>query len=318
MMQSTNQARKCPFFHGTVDAAPYPGYVHGKRPEICSTGCKPVINPSATETAVETLTREAREYCDLYHKEKRLHESVRDSRWADISASIALKGTYDLTTDELEHGARVAWRNAPKCANRAKWAELTIADCRGITTNSEAFAAILELLEGSLASGATITRMAVFRPRGPNEVQGPRIWNGSLLRFAGYASGSPVSPSSHSPSSSGAGPPALPVGGLSGSSSSGGIMGDPADAGLTAALIDRFGWVPPEPRSQWDPLPLLLQMEEGQPPELFSLPSSYVPIVPISHPDMPGLAPLGLRWFGIPVVSGMEMSIGGLAFTAAP
>lgn len=35
-----------------------------------------------------------------------------------ILRSIEHEGTYAHTADELEYGARVAWRNAAKCANR--------------------------------------------------------------------------------------------------------------------------------------------------------------------------------------------------------
>ena len=284
------RASRCPFLHGTVDASPYPGYVHGAHPAICPAACVPVLSPAAGEAPVDTLLREAREFCVLFHAEAKLPEAAREARWADIAAAVAATGAYELTPAELEHGARVAWRNAPKCANRSKHMELTVSDCRHVATNAGAFASILDLLEGSIASGATTTRMCVFRARRPDEAQGPRVWNGTLLRFAGYA----------------------------GEGAGGGVLGEPADAALTAALIERFGWVPPSPRSAWDVLPLLLQMDERAPPALFELPSSHVPIVPIRHPGMPGLDALGLRWFGLPVVSGMELSVGGLSFTAAP
>lgn len=285
-------ASRCPYLHGTVDAAPFPGYVHGKRPAVCPRACAPRLEPAAGETPTDTLLREAREFCALFHAETSRGDGAREARWAAIAAEVAATGSYELTFDELEHGARVAWRNAPKCANRSKHMELTVADHRGVTTNAGAFAAILELLEGSIASGATTTRMCVFRARRPGEKQGPRIWNGTLLRFAGYEG--------------------------AGGADTGGVLGEQADAALTTALVTRFGWAPPSPRSPWDVLPLLLQLDETAPPALFELPSSHVPIVPIRHPGLPALDALALRWFGIPVVSGLELSVGGLAFTAAP
>jgi nitric oxide synthase oxygenase domain/subunit len=156
------------------------------------------------------------------------------------------------------------------------------------------FTGILELLESSISSGATITRMAVFRSKRPGEVQGPRIWNNSILRYAGYEG-------------EGGSPPETTN-----------VLGDPSDAAFTTALISRFGWVPPMPRSKWDVLPLLLQIDETKPPQLFTLPTSYVPRVSIHHPEIPLLSKCNLQWFGIPVVSGMELSIGGLIFSAAP
>ena len=36
--------------------------------------------------------------------------------------------TYCLTADELEWGARTAWRNAPRCPARVVWKKLTVFD----------------------------------------------------------------------------------------------------------------------------------------------------------------------------------------------
>jgi hypothetical protein len=33
------QVNRCPFNHGSVGTGPFPGYVHGARPAICSNGC---------------------------------------------------------------------------------------------------------------------------------------------------------------------------------------------------------------------------------------------------------------------------------------
>lgn len=66
------------------------------------------------------------EYQALYHFEKQSTPEVQSTRWTEIESAILAEGTYDMTFDELEHGARVAWRNAPKCANRSKHMELTV------------------------------------------------------------------------------------------------------------------------------------------------------------------------------------------------
>jgi nitric oxide synthase oxygenase domain/subunit len=288
---SPAQSGACPYLHGTVDTNPYPGYIHGKHPEICPNACVPVVDARVGETPTDTLLREAREYCDLYHAEHKLGVAAATQRWTAIEESILATGTYDLTFDELQHGARVAWRNAPKCSNRSKWAELSVFDFRHISSNAAMFKGILKMLGSSIESGATTTSMAVFRARLPGEKQGPRIWNGSLYRFAGYEYGDAAGT---------------------------GVLGEPADAAFTTMLMNKFGWEPPSPRSRWDVLPLLLQIDENAPPDLFPIPSSFVPIVPIQHPHLRQLDALELRWFGVPVVSGLEISIGGLAFTAAP
>eukprot|EP01035_Chromulina_nebulosa_P027793 gene27793-36595_t len=283
---------RCPFAHGTVYAAPYPGYIHGKNPAIDCSGCIPELDPHPHETPKSTLLREAFEYQVLFHRENSSPPGIMEARFKEIESSIHSVGTYELTLDDLQYGARVAWRNAQKCANRSKWKELSVIDLRNVCTNQEAFRGILDLLEKSLTSMATITSMAVFRQRLPGETQGPRIWNSMLLRFAGYEG--------------------------MGSEVTGGILGDPVDANFTKMLIDRFGWIPPSPRTAYDPLPLLLQIKEKEAPELFQIPSSYIPYVHIRHSNYPQLDILGLKWFPVPVVSGLEFHVGGLFFTAVP
>mmetsp|Transcript_15657 Transcript_15657/g.21485 ORF Transcript_15657/g.21485 Transcript_15657/m.21485 type:complete len:1231 (-) Transcript_15657:403-4095(-) len=284
---------RCPFSHGTVYAGPYPGYVHGRNPAIDSSGCIPSLDPYPHETIEAALLREAFEYQLLYHKENSSPPCAAEARFREIESSIRSTGTYDLTLEELQYGARVAWRNAPKCSNRSKWNELHVLDKRTVRTNQEAFDSVLDLLDKSLTSMATKTYMTVFRQRLPGEAQGPRIWNSMLLRFAGYYKNVR-------------------------SEATGGILGDPVDADFTKMLIERFGWVPPSPRTAFDPLPLLLQMSEHEAPEIFSFPSSYIPFVHIRHHDYPQLDVLGLKWFPVPVVSSMEFHVGGLFFTAAP
>jgi nitric oxide synthase oxygenase domain/subunit len=271
---------KCPFLHGSVSADFYPGYIHGRNPAICPNNCMPVVDASIGETALQTLLREAREFCHLFHSELGLSSDMELARWSEIEFHVMIYHTYDLTFEELQHGARVAWRNAPKCPNRAKYMELTVADHRhSVTTNEGMFDATLALLDESISSGSTITRMAVFRAKLPGEKLGPRFWNSSALRFAGYKE----------------------------LGENGGILGDPVDAEFTEALINRFGWKAPESKSRFDVLPLLLQINENEPPQHFHIPESYVPIIPIKHPKYPSLAALELCWFGIPVISGMEL-----------
>ena len=54
----------------------------------------------------------------LYHTEHKTPAKDADARSLEILRSIEHKGTYEHTPEELQYGARVAWRNASKCANR--------------------------------------------------------------------------------------------------------------------------------------------------------------------------------------------------------
>jgi nitric-oxide synthase len=62
------------------------------------------------ETPRQTLVREALEYQELYHRDKGNTVEVKEARIKEIIAEIEATGTYWQTHDELEHGARVAWR----------------------------------------------------------------------------------------------------------------------------------------------------------------------------------------------------------------
>ncbi len=54
----------------------------------------------------------------LYHAEHATPPKDAEARSMEILTSIEHEGTYTHTFDELQYGARVAWRNASKCANR--------------------------------------------------------------------------------------------------------------------------------------------------------------------------------------------------------
>ena len=40
--------------------------------------------------------------------------------------SIDITGTYELTYNELNFGAKMAWRNAPRCIGRQQWNKLQV------------------------------------------------------------------------------------------------------------------------------------------------------------------------------------------------
>ena len=127
-----------------------------------------------------------------------------------------------------------------------------------------------------------------FKPRTPGTQDGPRVWNSQLVRFACY----------ENPDSS--------------------TMGDPSNLDFTNMVIQEYGWVPPEPRGMFDVLPLLLQVSPEQRPTMFEYPPWYVSMVSLQHQDKPWLADMNLKWCSIPIVSAMELRLGGLEYTAIP
>eukprot|EP00898_Chlorokybus_atmophyticus_P001881 jgi/Chlat1/2694/Chrsp180S02868 len=264
---------KCPFLHGSVGCFPYPGYVHGRHPEVCANGCRPDPKLGQTETKVQTLLREAREFQVLFHREMRSTPEDEAKRWTEIEQEIETTGTYRHTFEELQHGARVAWRNAPKCSNRKFWGELTLLDKRDVTSAEGMLDACLEMLESATLHGEG----------------GPRIWNNQLMRYAGWRT------------------------------PEGAILGDPAEVKFTELVTRKFGWKPPkDDPTAFDILPLVLQPGPEEPPRMFDIPPQYISEVPLAHPLFPWLAELGMRWYGLPAVSNMEMTLGGLLYTGVP
>ncbi|CAJ1387025.1 unnamed protein product [Effrenium voratum] len=204
----------CPLKHGTVWANPYPGYVHGRRPAMCKHGCQPSMKPHGDETPLARLLREAKEFQELFHREQGSPAGQLELRMAEIEAEVASTGTYTHTSQELQVGVRVGWRNAPKCANRKFWNTLEVLDRRSVTTNQGMFEACLEHLTRTARDGAGRAYVSVFPAQHPVTGCGPRVWSDQLIRFAGFQE-------------------------------SGEIVGDPANLDFTTMVQTHFGWKPP-------------------------------------------------------------------------
>lgn len=157
---SRSVAKNCPFRHGTVYADPYPGYIHGNpKRGICPNGCRPLMTSEVTklESPRDVLLREAIEFINLYYHERSDEMQGTDGflscdeRISAIKESIYATGTYVHTFDELQHGARVAWRNAPKCSNRKYWQQLKLLDQRTATSNKEMFNSCIQHLSKAVS-----------------------------------------------------------------------------------------------------------------------------------------------------------------------
>src|SRR6266850_5176204 len=85
-----------------------------------------------------TTWAEARAYLELYHRERGIPHRLADRLYV-VRREIDRTGTYWQTTDELTHGARVAWRNSNRCIGRLYWESLRIRDMRHLATEEELF-----------------------------------------------------------------------------------------------------------------------------------------------------------------------------------
>lgn len=94
------------------------------------------MNTTAAEAA---LVEEASYFIYICYNELGKSEAELVSRVAEVTDEIQKTGLYTHTFEELEHGARMAWRNNNRCIGRLFWNTLTVFDARQQTTADGAF-----------------------------------------------------------------------------------------------------------------------------------------------------------------------------------
>jgi nitric-oxide synthase len=221
----------------------------------------------------------------MFYAEKRARPGEFETRWAEVKTEVALTGSYTQTYDELEWGARVAWRHSVRCIGRGRWQSLVVRDARWVRTIDDVSGQLYEHLRFATNDGRIRSTITVFRPDGS---AGPKamIANDQLIRYAGYQR------------------------------PDGTVLGDPRYAGFTSRLIE-LGWRPPARPSPFDVLPWLIVTSDER-PRIVPVPPGLVLEVPITHPSLPWFADLGLRWHAVPAISNMRLRIGGLDYSCAP
>lgn len=227
--------------------------------------------------------REALDFLEAYGLEKKLDSRIRAARLLQIEGEIAATGTWSPSFEELEHGARMAWRNNARCIGRLFWPSLKVRDLRHVSEPAEVYQALLEHLEIATNGGKIQPLLTVFAPA---TIEGPalRIWNHQLLGYAGYEQ------------------------------ADGSIVGDPKNLSITRQA-QSLGWKGEGTR--FDLLPLIIQ-KRGRVPVLFPPPRSQALEVPLTHPALPWFSDLELKWYAVPVLSDMRLRLGGIDFPAAP
>ncbi|MFC7340659.1 nitric oxide synthase oxygenase [Saccharopolyspora griseoalba] len=269
--------------------------VSGQAPEAFFSGAsaatqqtrrlRPVRPPAAPARSADPVdVAEAEEFLRLFHAENPGAGPV-EPRLARMRYEVETVGTYRHTAEELAFGARVAWRNSARCIGRLYWRSLKVRDLRDVHTAGGVAAHCAQHLRMATNGGKIRPVISVFPPETPQR-PAPRIWNEQLIRYAGHRR------------------------------ADGSVLGDPRYARFTEAVAG-FGWRPPGEPTAFDVLPLVVETaEEG--PHMFALPPEVVQEVPITHPELPWFAELGLRWHAVPVISHMRLTLGGVSYPAAP
>jgi nitric-oxide synthase len=229
-----------------------------------------------------SLLADAEQFIRRCYQELEKSDIETENRIQTVQAEIENSGTDYHTTEELEHGARMAWRNSNRCIGRLFWESLSVTDARHVQTAEAMAEALLEHISAA-TNGGTIRPFITVFPAADQDGCGPRIWNHQLIRYAGYER-------------------------------NGAIVGAPASLDFTRTCMD-MGWQ--GEGTPFDILPLVINAT-GDKPQLFPLPQGIVKEVPIEHPQYPSITELGLKWYAVPIVADRRLEIGGISYPAAP
>ncbi|MBH0113837.1 nitric oxide synthase oxygenase [Novosphingobium sp. YJ-S2-02] len=247
-------------------------------------------NSDPLRRRLRRLTRQERieeavAFVRQYHRENDLDPALSRQREREVSTSLRRTGHYEHTREELAFGARVAWRNHARCIGRLFWKSLEVFDCRDITSPDAIAGQVVEHLRFAGGNGQVRSAISVFAPVVGDAIPA-YIENRQAAQYAGHLR------------------------------QGGGILGDPLNAEFTR-IVTSMGWRPPEAPGRFDLLPLLIRDPAGH-RHVYDLPADSVREVDIRHPANPGFAELALRWYTVPLVSDMILTIGGIDYPCAP
>jgi nitric-oxide synthase len=210
------------------------------------------------------------------------------ARLQEIETEIERTGTYMHTPEELEFGARLAWRNSNRCIGRHLWRSLEVRDCRGVRDSNGVEEALRAHVADAWGGGRIRSIITVFAPRREGEPDPVRLGNHQLVRYAGFRR------------------------------PDGSVLGDPHSAAFTARCLEQ-GWEPTE-RTAFTPLPWEIWIDgRATPPvDVLARHPELLQEVTLSHPDEPKFADLGLKWYAVPLLAEMALVIGGVIYPCAP
>jgi nitric-oxide synthase, bacterial len=229
-----------------------------------------------------TLIEEAGAFIDTCYTELNKSDQEKKLRYHEIHEEILETGFYTHTSEELIHGAKMAWRNSNRCIGRLFWSSLHVMDRRDVKSEEEVRDALFHHIDYATNNGKLIPTITIF-PAEQKEKQTVKIWNHQLLRYAGYTTKD-------------------------------GVIGDSASLAFTKACQD-LGWK--GERTHFDLLPLVFQFK-GHAPVFYEIPSRIVKEVPLTHPELNTFSELDLKWYAAPIISDMKLEIGGITYNAAP
>lgn len=227
------------------------------------------------------ILNEAKEFIHTYYNETNKPEEQLMQRLHEIEKEIHDFGYYQHTYDELDYGAKVAWRNSNRCIGRLFWESLKVIDKRHLNTEEQIFEALLNHIHYATNHGRIRPTITIFHQK--TEQHSVRIWNHQLIRYAGYQTED-------------------------------GAIGDSDSIAFTKEC-QKLGWT--GNGGHFDVLPLVIQIDD-RPPKWFEIPDELILEVPLRHPDYNWFEDLQLKWYAVPIISSMRLEIGGITYSASP
>jgi nitric-oxide synthase len=228
---------------------------------------------------------EARAFLELFCQETGVSRAALEKRWAEISRALRRRNFYEHTPEELAFGARVAWRNHGRCIGRLFWESLEVFDCRKLTEPDAIADRMIRHMQDALGDGRIRSMISVFAPV-EDTVLPAYIESKQITEYAGYTF------------------------------DDGSVLGDRQNVEATR-IAQSLGWQAPEPKGRFDMLPVIIR-DRNDRRALFSVPPSAYREIEIRHPTEPGLADLNLKWYALPCLTAMILTIGGIDYPCAP
>ena len=224
-------------------------------------------------------------FADLFARENGLSAVEGQKRKRQLAKLIDRVGSYDHSQEELTFGARVAWRNHARCIGRLHWKSLEVIDCRHLSEADAIAAQLIDHLRFAFSDGRIRSVISIFAP--VTDTSTPcYVENAQIVQFAGYPQ------------------------------EDGSILGDPLNVEFTRMAIS-LGWRPRSGQSAFDVLPLVIRDQNGR-RLAYEIPEDAHHIVKIDHVALDQVTDHDLKWYALPVVSDMILTIGGIDYPCAP
>lgn len=228
------------------------------------------------------MLEQARNFINQYYEEADIIEL--DKRWAEIEAQINSTGTYTHTYEELNYGAKLAWRNSNKCIGRLFWKTLKVLDQRETNHENTFIEALHNHIKVADSKNKVRSTISIFPSSTNNSSTSVfTIKNYTLIMYAGYSIDNK-------------------------------IVGDPANIEFTN-YCQSLGWE--GEGTHFDLLPVVYNFN-GRADKYHQLPKDLITEIEISHPEYGWFETLNLKWYKLPILANMKLDIGGVIYPAAP